>query len=413
MKTMRWTRAVAVMLFAGVLFLSAAGFGEAASTAPAGTKAVALAEGQRLALKDGGFLTLKNGQLTLVNRAGAAKVFPGGSKLAQDSRGQVSIWGTGGTTIVGIRSFDDQALPRVTQPKPIVTPNSAVLQSPGPATLTAKPLSGAAPHQAAARQGQTIAPVKAGTISSTSIRPVVASSNPRTLKLTVGADPTTVTLQGSNLNLISGVQVISGENRPAATFFLKLANSVSSATRTLSLAARENTQVGLYTLWLLAGQTAVAVPLQITVLAPEPAAPSGGNSAAGQDDQGTENLVPGLRADIDAALREALHGGGSAQADRQRDSDIHKAGNVTAAEARAGRAAMLANAGTLMTPTPPKNGTLTTAPASTPMLQQPAQQVRGPLQIRIYQHTCPPGYTLQSGGTQTMLTSPEPVLCIK
>lgn len=163
MKTKQLARVLAVVSLVGIVLLPVSPARTA--SAPPGTKAVSLAEGQRLALKDGGYLTMKNGQLTLVNRTGAAKVFPRGSKLTQDNRGQVGIWGTGGTTIVGIRSFDDPlfrtspgatnragayidpalprtvnragayvdpVLPRTIQPRPIATPNLAVQQSQGP-----------------------------------------------------------------------------------------------------------------------------------------------------------------------------------------------------------------------------------------------------------------------------------------
>lgn len=163
MKTLQLARVLAVVSLVWSVLLP--GAPARAASAPPGNQAVSLAEGKRLALKDGGYLTLKNGQFTLVNRAGAAKVFPRGSKLTQDNGGQLKIWGTGGTTIVGTRSFDDPlfrtkpgaanragayvdpALPRsvnqagayvdpvlpgTIQPRPIATPNLAVQQSQGP-----------------------------------------------------------------------------------------------------------------------------------------------------------------------------------------------------------------------------------------------------------------------------------------
>lgn len=110
MKTKRWTKVVAVTLFLGLAALPAVGLGPVAHAAPAGTQTVALAEGQKLALQDGSFLTVKGGQLTLVSRTGAAKVLPKGTEVFQGSKGQVGIWGTSGTTIVGTRSFDDPLL---------------------------------------------------------------------------------------------------------------------------------------------------------------------------------------------------------------------------------------------------------------------------------------------------------------
>lgn len=110
MKTKRWAGLVAVALFVAFAVLPAVGLGPVANAAPAGTQTVALAEGQKLALQDGSYLTVKGGQLTLVSPTGAAKVLSKGTQVFQDSKGQVGIWGTSGTTIVGTRSFDDPLL---------------------------------------------------------------------------------------------------------------------------------------------------------------------------------------------------------------------------------------------------------------------------------------------------------------
>lgn len=107
MQTKRWAKMVAVALFLGLVVLPAVGPGTVAQAAPAGTRTVALAEGQKLALQDGSTLTVKGGVLTLVSRTGATKTFPKGSQVFQDGKGQVGIWGTGGTTVVGTASFDD------------------------------------------------------------------------------------------------------------------------------------------------------------------------------------------------------------------------------------------------------------------------------------------------------------------
>ncbi len=117
MKTNRWMSVAAVSLLLAISFLPTMGFGaeeEPVQTRkismPAGTQIVTLAEGQRVALRDGSYLTLKMGQITQVSRTGAAKMFPRGSQVFQDGKGQVGIWGSGGTTIVGTRSFDDPLL---------------------------------------------------------------------------------------------------------------------------------------------------------------------------------------------------------------------------------------------------------------------------------------------------------------
>lgn len=113
---------------------------------------------------------------------------------------------------------------------------------------------------------QTISPVGRNPVGRAALQPVVAKCTPSALRLVAGALATTVTLSGSNLNLISGARIMKG-NAAADQLTVKLVGNATAATASLAIGASGDAPAGNYGLSLLTtgGRPVNVPPNQLTI----------------------------------------------------------------------------------------------------------------------------------------------------